>query len=259
MKHVLRKAFRFSYYTVYGKRGKSILINNEPHTVSAHVARGINSTIDEVPLKLLTNLAQKADTVFDVGANVGVISVMLARKMKPGSVIHAFEPAPISYKYMADSARVQQGKARIIPHNYAISNGNGKLHFTNDNHSCTNHISDGPGLNTIAVEAVTLDWFCDTNKLAPQVIKVDVEGAEYWALEGMLQVLKHNNVQVLMEIHQGFLMDHKIDGAMFANVINGIGYKVFDTTGQQISPEQIVLETCVILAKQHPGADIFKI
>ncbi len=125
MKQVLRKAFRFSYYSLYGRQGKSILINDEPHTVSAHIARGVKSTIDETPLKLLSNLAKNADTVFDVGANVGIIFVMLAKKMKPGSSIHAFEPAPITYKFMADSARVQQGNAKVTPHNYAISNNNG--------------------------------------------------------------------------------------------------------------------------------------
>jgi FkbM family methyltransferase len=243
---------------VYGRRGKSILINNENHTVSAHVARGINKIVDETPLKLLVNLSKHADVVFDVGANVGVISVILAKKMKPGSVIHSFEPAPISFKYMADTARVQQGNAKIIANNYAISSSNGKLHFTNDGDSCTNHISDGPQAGTIAVEAVTLDWFCQTNNVVPQVIKVDVEGAEYWALEGMQKMLKNNNVQVLMEIYQGFLMDHNITGEMFAHVINGIGYKVFNTKGEQINPEKIVRTTCVIVAKEYPGAEIFK-
>ena len=49
---ILRKAFRSSYYALYGKAGKNIKINNEDYTVSAHIARGIASEIDEVPLKL---------------------------------------------------------------------------------------------------------------------------------------------------------------------------------------------------------------
>src|SRR5580658_7176486 len=101
---ILRKAFRAIYYTLYGNSGKNIRINNETYTVSAHVARGISNTIDEVPLKLLANLSKTADVLFDIGGNIGVIATILSGKMKKGSIIYSFEPAPLSFKYLADTA-----------------------------------------------------------------------------------------------------------------------------------------------------------
>ncbi|MES2701160.1 MAG: FkbM family methyltransferase [Bacteroidota bacterium] len=259
MVDVLRKVFRASYYALYGKKGKGIKINNEDYNVSAYVSRGISKIVDETPLKLLINMSRNARIVFDVGANVGVIAIMVAKRMQPGTIIYSFEPAPLSYKYLADTARVQDGNAKIIPQNYAISSENGKLYFTNDGDSCTNHIAAQNDPNVIAIEALTLDSFCQKNKVVPEVIKVDIEGAEYWALEGMQQTLKNNNCSVLMEIHDAFLRAHNIDGKMFGRVVDAIGYKVFNTAGQQIGNDEIMQHTCVIIAKQKPAEEVFKI
>lgn len=252
MKNLLRSVFRFSYYAVYGGSGKTIKINNTDYTVSAHIARGISRVIDELPLKLLTNLAKKADTVFDVGANVGIIATMVAREMKPGTTIYSFEPAPLSFKYLADTARVQKGSAAIKPFNFAVSSSTGKLYFTNDGNSCTNHVAKEDEANVIAVEALSLDAFCKQHRVVPDVIKVDIEGAEYWALQGMEQLLKDNNINVLMEVHANFLIENNITGAMFAEIIDRIGYKVYSAEGKEINSSDILTKACVIIARQKP-------
>ena len=258
MKAILRRLFRYCYYLVYSS-GKNIKINNESYTVSAFVARGINRTIDETPLKLLINLCKGADILFDIGGNIGIIAIILAKKMKPGSVIYSFEPAPLSFKYLTDMARVQKGNALIKPVNFAVSNKNDKLYFTNDGNSCTNHISDANEKGVIAIDAITIDAFCIKNKVIPQVIKIDIEGAEYWALEGMTETLKNNNCIILVEIHQGYLLANGIDGNKFQQIIASIGYKVFNTDGREITGREIINNTCVILAKEHPGQHIFNI
>ena len=259
MPDFLRKAFRTSYYLLHGRSGKNIKINNEDYTVSAYVARGITPTIDEVPLKLLLNLSENAATLFDIGGNIGVIATILAKKMKPESVIYSFEPAPLSYKYLADTARVQKGNAKIIPVNLAISNNSDKLHFTNDGNSCTNHIADANETNTVSVDCITIDAWCAKNNVLPEVMKIDIEGAEFWALEGMKATLKNNNIKVLLEIHQGYLTGHKITGAMFGKVIEEIGYRVFSSTGMELAGDQILKYSCVILSKEVLSAEIYKI
>jgi FkbM family methyltransferase len=259
MVDILRKAFRSAYYTLYGSSGKNIKINNEDYTVSAHVARGITSTIDEVPLKLLSNMAVNASVLFDVGGNIGVIATILAKKMKKGTTIYSFEPAPLSFKYLADTARVQKGNAKIIPVNLAVSNNNDKLYFTNDGNSCTNHIATGEEANTISIDCITIDAYCTNNKVVPQVMKVDIEGAEFWALEGMQQTLRNNNVMVLVEIHQGYLAEHNITGDMFGTIIGNIGYRAFTATGKEIPGNEVIKHSCVILSKEKVPDAIFNI
>ncbi len=201
MVNLLRNIFRSSYYLLHGRSGKTIRINNEDYTVSAHVARGINKEIDEVPLRLLLRLCREAAVVFDIGANIGVIATIVAKKMKLGSVIYSFEPAPLSYRYLQDTARVQKGAAAIVPVNLAVSNNSDKLYFTNDGNSCTNHVSTASDKGVIVVDSTSIDSFCTSNNIIPQVIKIDIEGAEFWALQGMQQTLKNNDCIVLLEVH----------------------------------------------------------
>ena len=120
VKNIFRTIFRKVYYAAYGSNGKQVTINGESYTTSAHIARGIQSTIDETPLKILTRLAKDADILFDVGANVGIISLILSKKMKPGSHIYSFEPVPGTFVFLKDTARVQQGNATIHAFNNAI-------------------------------------------------------------------------------------------------------------------------------------------
>ena len=261
MVNLLRKLFRFSYYFIYGKSGKKITIDNEEYTISAYVARGVSSSINETPLKLLMNLvtARNTDILFDVGGNIGVISLILANKMKPGSVIYSFEPAPVSFKYLKDTARVQKGNARIIPVNNAVSNNDGKLYFTNDGNSCTNHIAAEQEAGTISVDCITIDSFCAASKVMPQVMKIDIEGAEYWALDGMRQMLKDNNCYVLVEIHSAYLIDNNITGKLFGSLVDAIGYKVYNESGAVIKSDEIMNNSCVILAKETLPAKIFQV
>lgn len=256
---VLKDIARSAYYSVYGKSGISVKINNEDYVVSAHVARGLGSVIDEVPLKLLSNLCKEADVLFDIGANIGIIAMILAKKMKPGTTIYSFEPAPVSFKYLADTARVQKGNAKIKAENVAISNEDGKLYFTNDGHSCTNHVATADEAGVISVDAITMDSFCKHNKVVPQVVKVDVEGAEYLALQGMRDTLKNNNCTVLMEMHLIQLKESGVSGQMFADIIDEVGYKAFSETGAEIASNEVMSHACVILAREKPGTHIFNI
>ncbi len=257
IKNSLRGLFRQLYYAVYGKAGKSITINNEAYQVSAHTARGINSVIDELPLKLLGNLVKDADVVFDIGANIGVISIILSKKMKQGATIYAFEPAPNTFVYLKDTARVQTGNAVIIPFNNAISNKQEVLQFTNLERTTRNHVVTGNQPGTIAVKAITIDAFCAEHKVVPQVMKIDVEGAEYWALLGMEQTLKQNDCTILVEIHPEYLASHGITAAMFQDFIQLVGYKVFNTAGQELHAAEILNNIIVILARKQPASAVF--
>ncbi len=252
MKGLLRKIFRSLYYSVYGNTGKEIIINNEPYTVSAHVARGIKNTIDEAPLKALSALCVNAKTLLDIGGNIGLIAAILAKKMKPGSFIYSFEPAPLSFKYLEDTARVQKGNARIIPVNNAVSNNTQKIYFTNDGSSCTNQISSENAANTIAIQPIRIDDFCRENSISPEVIKVDIEGAEYLALDGMRATLKNSNCIVLVEIHKKQLTESNITNEMFAGLINDIGYNVYNTNGEKVDSNRVLDHDCIILSRTNP-------
>ena len=52
------------------------------------------------------------------------------------------------------------------------------------------------------VPVVSLNYLADRYGL-PDFIKVDVEGAEYDVIKGGIDVLKHNKIKLLIEVHSG--------------------------------------------------------
>lgn len=257
VKNLFRQAFRDVYYGIYGKKGKEIVINNENYIVSAHVARGIRPYIDDIPLQLLSKLCKDADVVCDLGANIGIISTVLAKRMKPGSNLYSFEPGATAFKYLSDNARVQNGNAKINPINCAVSNKNEMLQFSISANTTRNHIAKTQEANTVSVKAVTLDSFCQERKITPQLIKIDIEGAEYWALEGMKDTLGNNSCVVLVEIHTDYLTANGVTGKLFEEYLSSIGYKVFDAYGKEITGSDMLHTACVILAKSRPAQSVF--
>ena len=114
------------------------------------------------------------------------------------------------------------------------------------------------GQSTVEVDAITIDSYCAANKVVPQLMKIDVEGAEFWALEGMKQVLKDNNIIVLVEIHYDFLTANNIGGANFKSLVDEIGYQVYDEKGKKIASQEIINNACVILSKENLSEAAFK-
>ncbi|WP_276135008.1 FkbM family methyltransferase [Polluticoccus soli] len=259
MRSLLRKPFRKFYYSLYGKQGKCVVINDEKYRVSAHIARGVNSVIDETPYKILKNLVANASVVFDIGANVGIISVLLAKAMKPRTKIYSFEPVPSTFVMLADNARVQDGNAAVIANNLAISNGVGDIFFTNRTTHTINNILRSPEQGAISVKATTVDVFCKENNVTPNVIKVDVEGAEFFALEGMTKTLQQNDCIVLVEIHKSMLADFGVDKQKFVLFLERIGYHLYNESGNQIAYDEILNHTCVVLSSRPLESSMFSI
>lgn len=251
MKALLRKPFRAAYFALYGKNGKRITINNESYTVSAHIARGIQKTIDETPLRILQALSKNARVVFDLGANIGLVSVITAKSTPKGSVIYAFEPSPTTFKYLKDNARVQTGNATIKPYNLAISDKPGEMYFTNNPAHTLNHLLDKYEDGCVTVKAQSLDSFCQKEGVYPDVIKIDIEGAEYFALQGMINVLKNSSPTIVMEVHTEAILSMGVTKEMFTGLLKDIGYTLYNSSGNRIGYDEIIFNACVVLSKSE--------
>jgi amino acid adenylation domain-containing protein/FkbM family methyltransferase len=67
--------------------------------------------------------------VFDVGANVGVFSMMVSTCF-PGSTIYAFEPIPPIFEIMKANTDLYGGQATVFAYNAGLSDSNKKVTFT---------------------------------------------------------------------------------------------------------------------------------
>ncbi len=140
--------------------------------------------------------------VFDVGANVGAYTVLFAAWAGPAGRVFAFEPAPAALAGLRQHVALNglADRVEIVP--AAASHGVGTARFQIDGASGSNALAPLAASGaTIDVDTISLDAFCDRRALRPDVVKIDVEGAELDVLKGGRRVLSSSELQVFLELH----------------------------------------------------------
>jgi FkbM family methyltransferase len=145
--------------------------------------------------------------VYDIGANVGVFSVHLARWAGASGWLYAVEPSPTCVYFLRSNlAATRLSNFTILP--IAVSNQPGELVFSvNYGSSLVGAASgdstpiDKPG-HRIGVDGDALDAVIQRFHLRrPDFLKLDVEGAEVEAVEGMMGTLRASRPGLLIELH----------------------------------------------------------
>jgi len=140
-----------------------------------------------------------AATVYDIGANYGMHTLLLSRLVGANGLVYAFEPNPL----IARSLREQLDLNKLVnvkTVEQALSNETGEAWFQVDESSATGHLSQERG--SFRVEVTTLDDFVfrDGHK-PPDLLKVDIEGAESRMLKGGMIVLERFRPVMIIELH----------------------------------------------------------
>lgn len=143
---------------------------------------------------LIERLARPGWTVVDVGANAGYHTLLAARLGGPGARVIAFEPDARSGALLRRSMSLNPDLAiELIAAACADDDGTIAFHASDDpRNSGLSHVLDfGLGLSarSNAVPCVRLDGFCRERGLTPELVKIDVEGAEGLVLQGATGLL----------------------------------------------------------------------
>jgi len=158
-------------------------------------------SIEDEPETLEFLLNQKGKIFIDVGAFIGKYSILLSKNFEK---IIAIEADPYNYSQLVRNIRLNSIWNKVIPLNIALTNSNGilKLNLSedgNEGHSIIVNFGKG----SIEVLGLKLDTAIDLLKIDPKnidVIKIDVEGAEYFVLQGMERVLREGKPILIIEI-----------------------------------------------------------
>jgi FkbM family methyltransferase len=132
------------------------------------------------------------DTVYDVGANVGYASLLLAKRVGPGGRVIAFEPVPRNIDAFRENVKINDlANVRLLE--FAASDRRGEATIrVADNFaeaSLVWHRND-PSAQELTIRTVAIDELVEAGDLAhPRFVKIDVEGAEGNVLRGMRRML----------------------------------------------------------------------
>jgi FkbM family methyltransferase len=150
----------------------------------------------------LRDFLQPGDSVLDLGANIGGVSVALSRAVGPSGRIHAFEANPDALASLRENLAVNgASNVTVVPRAVWSSTGPPIEFYLDDSDwaQSSSLVWDIPGRRSIHVETVTIDDYCKQCNLAPKAIKMDVEGAEYQVLQGAGRLLKESAPVIVLE------------------------------------------------------------
>ena len=162
--------------------------------------------------KKLIDLADDAKVVFDIGAHIGLCSIPMSMYSN-ASEIYAFEPNAINRRYLKKHLAYNSIKnVKVFDLLLGESNkDNIKLYSPND-------VSGLPSIvnfNLINKESffhkyslhrqVSVDDFCYRNNVYPDLIKIDVEGAEFNILRGADEILSSIRPNIMLSFHPNHL------------------------------------------------------
>jgi len=138
--------------------------------------------------KIIRDYVAVGDTVYDIGANVGYISLSLAKRVGNSGLVIAFEPVPRNAGAFRENIRINQ-LTNIKLFELAASDESGEAVIRMaDNLSMASLAwhRNNPVAIEISVKTVSIDELVESGDLGyPKFVKIDVEGAEGSVLKGM--------------------------------------------------------------------------
>lgn len=147
--------------------------------------------------------------LFDVGANMGFYSLFAATH---GARSVAFEPDPaIASEYLKFNIALNKVSDKVVVVNEAVSNKEGTVQFYLHRPGSWGagrifKISDENN-PAISVNTNPIDYYVQKYG-KPDVIKMDIEGAEYFALQGASETLSREDApDLMMEFHPGEIIE----------------------------------------------------
>jgi FkbM family methyltransferase len=144
--------------------------------------------------------------VFDIGANIGIFTLLAVSR---GAKVFSFEPSRMARAQLERNITLNGFGERITIVPEAVSDSEGMVKFfetRKDNWGVGRIFSYGDSVdrsNDYAVSTNTLDNFVSELGM-PDVVKIDVEGAEWLVLKGATSTLADRHApDLLIEFHPG--------------------------------------------------------
>ncbi len=167
--------------------------------------------------------------VYDVGANIGYISLLLAQAVQDSGTIYAFEALPDNFTRLQKNIRLNALEDRIKAVHAAVIDASKPVTFMVGPSSGMGKVVGSAGrqevvyAQSLTVPGISLDEYVyEAGHPAPQAVKMDIEGGEVLALPGMRRILQEAHPLMLLELH-GPESSH-----VAAQILGDTGYRLYN-------------------------------
>jgi FkbM family methyltransferase len=192
----------------------------------------------------LTERLKPGQVFFDVGAHHGWDSMwMLPLVGKEGFVV-SFEPSPANLSILEwHRTRNNFSQWTIVPNAVSDVEAQEELFLVDKGDSPMNSLTtggmdvpfmSGRDIRKISIQTITLDTFCSKISMRPNLVKIDVEGAELMVLRGASKLLTETCPTIILAVHPYWLPTGHSSQQIF-DLLSSYGYTVYDSEGCRVA------------------------
>jgi len=193
-------------------------------------------------IPFVEKILKKGDHFIDVGANVGLYTILSAKLVSEKGRVLAIEPNPFVFDLL-ESNMMRNGLKNTILYNGVAASEPG-FYKLNATEGCPEYSSLGTivhphapnEVKEVRVRGETLDNLVSSNGLNPILLKIDVEGSEGLVLSGATSVLQKYRPYILSELDDRLLKELGWDAGRILGLLASYDYDVFEAdTGSALS------------------------
>lgn len=202
----------------------------------------------------------KGGTFFDIGANIGYLTMLGASLVGTEGKVHCFEPVPKYFDYISDNIKLNPD-FNIVANNFALGEKRetAKLNVAKVSNMGTNSMVDGfldSALieDTLSVQVERFDNYIKEHQgLCPSFIKIDVEGFEISVLKGMKEFFQEHKKKlppILVEITPRIYNKQNRNIAELEEFMFNFGYRSYCFLGNHAIDLKKITKQQDVLFKQ---------
>jgi FkbM family methyltransferase len=190
-----------------GREGLRVHVGGFEMRVDALFATQNWEVVERDSYRAFAAMVRPGDVVFDIGAHIGTYSVIASRLVGPAGRVVAYEPVAFTRAYLERHLEWNAAAANTVvrPVCCADRTGTAPFHFRPGQAEGMNGLVPVPGFEVSEVELTTVDVEARSLGLTPDVLKIDVEGAELDVLKGAEDVLRRHGPRLSLSLHPAAL------------------------------------------------------
>lgn len=183
---------------------------------------------------------KEANVFVDAGAEYGFYAYLAIRNMPKNGVLHLFEPEPVRIELLSD---FMQPYPSVTVHPKAVSGSAGVVTLHKPKLTVSSTIDGAVAqygnedLTPVAYEVETASLDEVFKGVDIDVLKMDIEGAEVLAFEGMRDILAKGRTKIFIEFHRPYVESIRPGGmALMQTMLDESGYRCFHCDGEALIP-----------------------
>ncbi len=177
--------------------------------------------------ELVKKEIKKGNIVLDLGASIGYYTLLFSKLVGSQGKVYAFESNYDRFDILKKNVRINK-YINVVLENKAVSNKNGEAIIFHQK------------AQTIKLD----DYFKTKTDKHIDFIKMDIEGHEKHAFEGMKEILSKNpKIKILFEFHPQVLDDYKTKPEELLNILDEMNFQMFDILQDKLVNSNELLKT----------------